>query len=137
MAEQFLVNIVKKGTECSTFDELRVWSYYHAKCALIENLPPTSKTIRLHILRSFYIVFMQTNCLDLKYLDPTLFGWKEDSDLLLPDRVQILIPPSDDLIYNCTCKVCPTKPCCCLSAEIKCTSFCFCKRKQTCKNKFN
>ena len=47
MAEEYLIKVVKRGTECKNFNEMRVWSYCHSKCALIEKLPPTSdKTIR-------------------------------------------------------------------------------------------
>ena len=136
MAEQFLVNVVKKGTPCSTFDQLRAWSYYHAKHTLIEELPPASGTIRLHILRAFYIVFTHINCLNdnIEILDPTLYGWKEGNELLLPETVQILLPPSDELVYNCSCKVCSSKSCCCVLAEIPCYSICFCRYKQMCKN---
>ena len=57
MAEEYLVNVVQKGTKCKTFDELRVWKYHHSKCMLIEDLPPTSRSIRLHILHTRKEVF--------------------------------------------------------------------------------
>ncbi|KAJ8668266.1 hypothetical protein QAD02_009929 [Eretmocerus hayati] len=56
LAEEYLVNIVQKSSKCDTFDRLRLWSYYHSNKSLIEDLPPTSKSIRLHILRAFYVV---------------------------------------------------------------------------------
>ena len=46
MAEEYLVKVVKRDTECKNFDELRVRSYCHSKCALIEELPPTSASVR-------------------------------------------------------------------------------------------
>ena len=102
MAEEFLVKIMRKGSDCKTSDELRVWSYHHAKCVLIEELPPTSKSIRLHILRSFYVVYTQINCLNkyARQLNPTEYGWNQEDDLLLPEKVLILLPSADELIYN-------------------------------------
>ena len=48
MAEEYLFEVVKRGTdsECKNLNELRVWSYCQSKCALIEELPPTSTSIR-------------------------------------------------------------------------------------------
>ena len=46
MAEKYLIKVGKRGTECKNFNELRVWSYCHSKCALIEKMPPTSASIR-------------------------------------------------------------------------------------------
>ena len=136
LAEEFVVKVFKRGTQCITFDHLRVWSYYQAKCTLVEDLPLTSKSIRLHILRSFYVVFTQINCLikNIIQLDPCSFRWKEENELLLPERVEILFPLSNKLVFNCTCNLCSTKSCSCVSGEIPCCSFCHCKRKKTCKN---
>ena len=53
---------------------------------LIEELPPTSKSIRLYILRSIYVVYTQINCLNkyARQLNPTEYGWNQEDDLLLP-----------------------------------------------------
>lgn len=138
-AEQYLIKVYKKNSNCNTFNELRVWSYHHATCDSTENLPPTSDTMRLHILRSFYIVHSQTKCLLEKTaaLNVLAFGFKKDNDLLIPETVTILLPPIDDLVPSCNCKVCSRKTCCCVAAEIECCSFCFCQREKTCQNKYN
>lgn len=62
MAEEFLVKIMRKGSDCKTADDLRLRSYHHATCALIEELPPTSNSMKLHILRAYYVVYTQINC---------------------------------------------------------------------------
>lgn len=120
-------------------DELRYWYYCQIKSVTTENLPPTSQTIRLHILRCFYIVHLQIHCLDVNTtsLDPQLFGFVKDDDLLVPKKIHTLLPPADDLIPNCNCKICSRITCCCLAAAVPCCSFCFCNRDNTCKNIYN
>ena len=68
---------------------------------------------------------------------PIKYGWKNQDDLLFSEKMEILLPPADDLLYNCTCKVCTTKSCICLSKLQPCCSFCSCHKNNTCKNKYN
>lgn len=65
-AEEYLCLVVSKTANKKTFDELRCWSYCWVltKNCLVENLPPTSNSIKLHILRAFYVVNTQLNCLN-------------------------------------------------------------------------
>ena len=118
---------------------MRLWSYHHSKCALIEDLPPTSNTIKLHILRTYYVVYSQITCLNptAYKLQATNFGFVEQDDLLMPTKVDTLLPPFDDFIPNCNCKVCSRTTCICVAAELPCCSFCYCSRNNTCKNKYN
>ena len=106
------------------------------KSVSVENLPSTSQTMRLHILRCFYITHLQMNCLNVNAtsLDPELFGFEKHDDLLIPKKVKILLPPIEDLIPNCNCKCCTRRTCYCVAAGVPCCSFCFCKRENTCKN---
>ena len=135
MAEQYLVKVFKRSTNCKNFDELRIFSY-HLKCALIDDLPPTSNTIKLHILRAYYIVYCHINCLEITVtsIDPKLFGFVEENDLLLPEKVEILIPPVEEFSPNCTCKSCKINVCICFRNQIPCCKFCFCKINNTCNN---
>lgn len=141
MVEEYLTKIWSRGaTNCKSFDELRM--YYYAKyatCADLEKLPPTSNTIRLHILRAYYVVYIQTHCLlnPDNLLDPLNFGFKNDGDLLVPNKIESLLPPPQDLIANCNCKVCKKKTCNCVFYEVPCCSFCKCIIEKTCENKFN
>lgn len=137
-AERFLVNVVNKNANCLSFDDLRLWNY-HFKSTLVEEMPPTSNSIKLHILRSLYVTHSQITCLDsnAQELDPTEFGFIEKDDLLMPERVDTLKPPEDEFIYACNCKVCTRRSCNCLRWKVACSSFCACRKKSTCKNKFN
>ncbi len=52
-AEEFLVKVLKSSEQyakCTTMDELRYAMYHHQSSTTIENLPPTSFSIRQHIL---------------------------------------------------------------------------------------
>uniref|UniRef100_A0A6P7FZ99 Uncharacterized protein LOC114325789 n=1 Tax=Diabrotica virgifera virgifera TaxID=50390 RepID=A0A6P7FZ99_DIAVI len=135
-AEKFLVNITKTvDCNCTSFDELRVWIYKH-KNSVIENLPPTSNSIKLHILRAFYVVHIQTNVLNsaMDELDPTSYGFFMDDNLLMPQKVHILIPLAEKLPAGCNCSVCGPR-CNCRRLKILCCTFCACMKKNTCTNK--
>ena len=41
-AEEYLVHVLKVGTECKTIDQLCYWLYHHSKGMTIDKLPPTS-----------------------------------------------------------------------------------------------
>lgn len=67
---------------CTQFDDL----HYHRKFFLSE-LPPTSESMRLHILRAFYITHIQINIIkDTQGLNPTNFRYEKDSDNLVPEK---------------------------------------------------
>ena len=102
-------------------------------------LLPTSESIRLHILRAFYIVYTQTKILDINIpkLNSIDFGFKIEDNLLVSEKIHILLSPSDELIVNCTCKKCSRLTCPCVAGKIPCCSFCFCQRDNTCKNVYN
>lgn len=58
LAETFLTKVLKKDTSCNTMDELRYHLYFHAsKKKTLENLPPSSRATREHILRSYFLTF--------------------------------------------------------------------------------
>ena len=138
-AEEFLVKVKRKNSDCTTFNQLRAWFYTHADRFSVEDLPATSSSIQLHILRAFYIVYTHTHCLDRDAfkLDPLLFGYEEQDDLLMPAKVKILLPPPEEFVPNCTCKKCKTKSCVCIAAQIPCCKFCGCDEKKTCHNEFS
>lgn len=59
LAENYLVKLLKKSCSCQNFNELRYWEYHHGSSFSIQNLPATSASIRLHILRAWYITYKQ------------------------------------------------------------------------------
>src|SRR6267154_5713106 len=77
-AEEYLVQLPKKGTTCKTLDEFRLWKYVHGKNVQIHDLPPTSSTAMGHLLRAFLHTNMQIHCLNenSQFLDPLKFGFE-------------------------------------------------------------
>ena len=59
--EQYLIKVLKKTRQSLTFDDLRYWIYHYGSQFLITELPPTSASIHLHILRSFIATHKQIN----------------------------------------------------------------------------
>ena len=127
--EQYLVNVFKSGTHCESMDQLR---YYLSKNTIVD-LPPTSCSVRGHILRAFYGMYLQLHCLDNAELNPFEFGFYQDDGALLPYRKQALLP--DDFPLPCRCTACATKCCPCRQNEIKCCPYCSCQAtNKGCRN---
>lgn len=136
-AEEFLVQVLKLGSECKTMDELRVWVYHNSKTASLNNLPPTSYSTREHIMRSFYATHVYVNCLKEIQLQPTMFSYVKQDGLLLPFKEFKMIPP--DLVKNCSCKTCDNRNCGCRRNCSPCCKFCRCQISycdQECMNPF-
>ena len=138
LAELFLLKMIYKGSSCVSFDQVRYWYYCKKMCNFTE-LPPTSSSIRLHILRSHYVTNFQISLLDEHYvpLNPLHYGYYEADNYLLPEKIKNLFPPIDELILSCNCQKCTTKRCCCFKNNLNCTKFCKCKIDETCENIYN
>ena len=107
LVEEFLVNVYKSGTHCKSMDELRYHLYHHHSKKTILDLPPTSHSIKGHILRAFHGTYLRLHCLDRPQLDPQSFGFSQEDGIMQPDRLQILLP--DDFPMPCKCKSCAKK----------------------------
>ena len=79
------------------------------------------------------------HCLDKTsvQLNPLEFGFENDGELLMPQKVKIFLPPNDELIPNCTCKKCARKTCVCFQNSLPCCKFCGCEDDKTCYNVYN
>ena len=130
-AEKYLVNVVQAKSTCATFDELR-YNIYTSKNKTLTELPPTSSTIRGHLLRCHYFVRVCVTLLDLETseLSPLNFGWKQVNGMLLPEKNQTSIP--EEYTLTCACKKGCTRGCSCKRNEEQCIEHCKC---QNCSNK--
>ena len=138
-SEEYLTQVLKKGTTCKTMDQLRIQIYHSRKGVCLEQLPPTSHAIRNHILRSFYATYQMISLLaEPNTLQPTSYGFKEDDDLLVPEIGTCPIP--EEYVMQCNCMKCATNRCGCRSNGLPCCRFCKCQSKQeqdttsSCKN---
>ena len=136
MAERYLVQVKKKGSQYHTTDQLRNFEYYHSKTS---DLSPTSHETRFHILRSVYVThqMMYGHTLDGDDLNLTLYGFEIVDDLLVPQTGRNPIP--EDFTVKCTCTKCGSERCPCRSKQRSCCSFCKCRSNfgvSACKNPY-
>jgi len=115
-AEKYLVNVFEAKSTCATFDELR-YNIYTSKNKTLTELPPTSSTIRGHLLHCHYFVRVCVTLLDL-----------ETSEL--SEKIQTSIP--EEYTLTCACKKGCTRGCSCKRNEEQCIEHCKC---QNCSNK--
>ncbi len=136
-AENFLVKVYKAGTELTTMDDLRNLIYHQSDTKTLEDLPPTSHSLRDHIKRAFYITFQQVHCLDsYNYnLNPTEYGYEKLDGKIMPVNSNRPLP--DDLPLCCTCVKCARRTCLCKASCVSCISFCKCQGPpKTCQSEF-
>ena len=129
-AEKFLLNCITSH-DVDTFDKLR-YTVYHEKHLQfdIERYPPTSATIRQHILRAYLQCYLWLHAafLDDIQLDPLNYGYTLDENNgfapLLSDDPAI----PEDFPAPCNCLKC-SKPnvCPCRVRDIACCKYCKCK----------
>lgn len=82
--------------------ELRLWTHlFGTGKKNFENLPPTSRSIKEHILRAYFYTHVQTNCLAPNNLevDPSKFGNEIVENYLIPKKGIKLYPDEDDKIF--------------------------------------
>ena len=142
-AEQFLVKCVSssKSHFPTSFDELRYEIYHNEKFTFdLEKLPPTSTSIKQHILRAYIQCKMWFDALSEEdtTLDPVQYGYTVDEDgHVLPN---ILSGPSvpDEFPVPCNCLKCSmVNVCPCRVRKIPCCQFCKCGNGPACKNPSN
>lgn len=83
-AEEYSVQPLRKGSSCKSSDELRLWLYQHGKNTTIEDLPPTSRSDKGHLLRSYFYTHPQRHCIDdiIVQLDLCDFDFEETENVL-------------------------------------------------------
>ena len=141
LAEEYLTQVLKKGSSFKTIDQLRSHIYHHSKRVSFEQLPPTSYAMRAHILRALYATYQLVSLLSTtqESLDPTLYGFKDDDELLMADLAKRPIP--EEFVVHCNCFKCRSERCpCCRNVVPYCT-FCKCQSGVNgncsgCKNPF-
>ena len=94
--------------------------------------PPLLATLKkcsINISRSFYISYQMCSILDdVKVnLDPTVFGYIMEHDLLLPSNKITQLPEDMTAVCNCQQLHCANKWCSCRKPSTSCSKFCKCK----------
>lgn len=81
--EKYLIQVIKKKSDCLiSFDKLR-YRQYLAKPELIEKLPPTSNSIKLQILRAFFIVHTQTKCIETNFISLNILIYSNQTKIFV------------------------------------------------------
>ena len=137
-AEEFLVRCLDSKSNVKTFDDLRNQMYHTKTFQLdLEKLPPTSGSIRLHILRAYLQCKLWLNAPIMRQctVDATEYGYCQDEDELTP---QIVLDGSlpDDFPMPCSCLKCArANVCACRLKNVSCCEFCKCgSHPEDCKN---
>ena len=137
MAKKFLVGCVSKDENIDDFDNLWNKTYYKKSTEInIENLPPTSSSIALHIRRTYlqnyiWLHGLFTNNLEI---DPLQYSCEidEDDDEIVLMIVDHVLP--EDFPMPCKCGKCARENIClCQINKLKCCQYCSC-HQESCKN---
>ena len=140
-AEHFLVKVVKRGSDCLTFSDLRAELFHFSKCSSVHNLPPTSQGLLPHIQRAFFNTYSTLHALENHLypekaiqLQPEHFGFELEQGLLVPAKSWKNIEAHWSVV--CPCEKCARSTCPCRVARVKCCKFCRCKKNSSnaCKN---
>ena len=126
-SEQYLVQVLKPKSTCTTMDDLRYEMYHHSKVSDLHSLPPTSADLHLHILRCLYTTYTQMHCLQNVTVDPTNYDYEFKNGSLVSIYHQNNV--SESLVQTCSCKKCLTKHCACRRIGEPC--YVYCKSKNS------
>ena len=85
--------------------------YHNGKNVDNEDLPPTSRSTKGHLLRSFFYTYLQHHCLDDFFipLDPCEFGFEVKESILVPQTNMQKYP--NGFIGACNCEKCAKSLC--------------------------
>lgn len=142
MAERFLVRCLTNNRSIFTFDDLRFEKFHQKSSSFdIEHLPPTSSSIRYHVLRAYLQSYLWyhapfDNTVDLI---PESYGYRRDDDdnQLIPVIIDELNVP-ECFPIPCTCIKCARERICpCRVKKIACCEYCKCGSSSICKNVYN
>lgn len=127
LAEKYLVQTLKQGSECSTMNEYRSFMHHHRKGITLADLPPTSSSIKQHILRAFYVTYLMRTIVDKDAyeLNPIEYGYELSEDVLVPKAGLNLLP--EQYGTCCNCGKCARVSCNCRKLQIPCCSYCNCQ----------
>ena len=90
-AEKFLVSCLSSSSKRNTFDELRYENYHSKSFSFnLEQMPPTSHSIRKHIKRAFMQCTMWLNAPIVKcfQINPLKFGYTQSEELYLIPNIE-------------------------------------------------
>ena len=135
-AEKFLVQCITSD-DTDNFDDLR-FNVYHKKHLQFdtERFPPTSASIRQHILHAYLQCYMWYHCpfTENIHLNPLEYGYKIDEEENLVPIIMTEPCIADDFPQQCHCVKCARQGVCpCRQKKIVCCRYCKCEGFQKVK----
>jgi hypothetical protein len=126
--ERFTVLLYDRCSDCDGVNECRR-ILYTRKNRAIENIPPTSNALLLHIKRATLQARIWRSCLsaDAPNLDPIDFGWRTcDDGSYTPIWTTIAdVAMHCRELIKCACKK-DCRNCKCKRSQLRCTRLCAC-----------
>ena len=126
-AEAYLVQVLQVGSPFNRMDQLRYYKYFHSKNIIYAELPPSTYSLRAHLLRCWYNCHVQLQCLGSSILDPLQYGYVDEDGIVSPLKRLRLVPL--DLVLPCTCKKCATQRCACRKNCVSCCMYLGCRQQ--------
>ena len=124
-AEKYLVKTIQPKLKCSTFNQLR-YDYQINRKTPLPDLPPTSYSIQMHLLRCSFVVHQGISLIRNPVdQDPTEFGWFKEDGYYKPIKYLLEVPGY--LYVRCGCNAKCTGRCTCNRNDTVCTEYCNCK----------
>ena len=112
----------EKGSECTTFTDLRADMFHFSKASSIHNIPPTSEGLLPQIKHAFYNAYTTMHALELLFnpettevIDPEEFGFEHHGQLI-PDTSWKALNPYWSVF--CSCSKCANINCSCRMARV-------------------
>ena len=138
-AETFICKLYSSDDNFTSTDELRCKLFVSGRCTL-ENLPPTSDAVELHIQRAHNQTAIWLLSLEAAPDLPTPIGngWLESEGCLKPKLMRKdPVPICCIELLTCKCKSCSTTRCTCRRNKLKCVRACSCGSDSICLNPMN
>ena len=126
--DNYSVETIQPKSECTSSNQLRYMYLMSRKTPLVD-LPPTSHSIQMHILRCNFVVHqgitLIKNSVQNLDPDPAEFGWyKEDGYY---KQIKNLSELPSYFYVRCGCETKCTGRCKCSRNDTVCTEYCKCK----------
>ena len=128
-AEKYLVQVVETGSKCSSFDDLRYHMYINKRKSIPE-LPPTSRSLRGHLERCYYLICLCSTLLDPNsfQLNPCRHGWESVNSVMCPKKYRLAMPEQYTVTCGCKSGACGGR-CSCKAKEEHCIEYCKCEAR--------
>lgn len=129
IATEIFINLYAKGGEFESLNYVRPHMYYGGH-KLLEALPPTDDSLKLHVLRSVFQTYVWVTAIEPtpEVLDPFKYGWTSESGTTKPIlMLNSHVPANLNTDNFCKCKKMWIRNCSCKKIGVMCDIACSCR----------